>query len=503
MKKSVCLSTLAISALVLMGCMTTSSAPEMVADGIVRVEQGELQGVVDGDVAVFRGVPYAAPPVGDLRWKEPVSPPAWDGVRDASENGGSCSEVEDCLYLNVWTPADANSESKLPVFIWIHGGGFAGGSGGRTDGSKFVQNDVIVVPINYRLSRAGWFAHPALTAENPDGLLANYGNMDQIAALEWVRENIEAFGGDPEKITVGGGSAGAISTAIMMLAPQSKGKFSKSISESNFGRLDFLPIRSDSGPSAESHGVDYANAMGISGTGADAAAKLRALSFQDLRKPAAELGISDRARPISDGKMIRSKIVDGFAAGEQAAIPYLFGNNSDESSLFRRGLDAEGRLAVMRTRDGFVSAFDPEETNDAGAIIARLQGDESNREPDREIARAHSGEAPTYVYYMTYVPKELRGERYGMGHGAETAYVFGQPFRDPFDEEGQALSDSVNAYWSAFIANGDPGDAGGTDWPEFDGSGESQLEFTGVGAPVVRNHIDKDRLDWVLAQIEN
>ena len=241
---------------------------------IVKVRQGEAQGIAADGVAVFKGLPFAAPPVGNLRWREPQLPAKWTGVRAANTFSATCAQAEDCLYLNVYEPADAKRGAKLPVMVWIHGGAFLFGSGSAYDGSQFARQGVIVVTVNYRLGRAGWFAHPALTAENPRGLLGNYGLMDQIAALNWVTDNIKEFGGNPKNVTIFGESAGAISVNYLMLAPQAKRLFNKALSESGFGRLAARPISS-----VEQNGVTFAEKAGVHGSDAAAAKALRALPW--------------------------------------------------------------------------------------------------------------------------------------------------------------------------------------------------------------------------------
>src|SRR5882757_2144866 len=230
-----------------------AAAPPVVTAPIAKVSQGEVQGAAADGVAVFKGLPFAAPPVGDLRWREPQHPANWPGVRPATASSATCVQAEDCLYLNIYQPADAKKGAHLPVMVWIHGGAFIFGSGSQYDGTQFAKQGIVVVTVNYRLGRAGWFAHPALTAENPRGLLGNSGLMDQIAALEWVRDNIKAFGGDPKNVTIFGESAGAISINYLMLAPQAKGLFAKAISESGFGRLAARPLSS-----VEHNGVTFA-----------------------------------------------------------------------------------------------------------------------------------------------------------------------------------------------------------------------------------------------------
>jgi para-nitrobenzyl esterase len=469
-------------------------APPPLSGPVIKVEQGDVQGFAKDGVVVFRGLPYSAPPVGDLRWREPQAAKSWEGVRAANTAGASCAEVEDCLFLNIFTPASATPASMLPVFVWIHGGGFAGGSGGGTDGSKFARAGVIVVSINYRLGRAGWFAHPALTAEG--GLHGNYGNMDQVAALKWVQNNIRVFGGDPANVTLGGSSAGAISTAYLMLAPQAKGLFSKAISESSFNRLESSPISE-----AEKAGQAWAESLGITGAGPDAAADLRKLTLEQIRTDVPATG-AGRPRPMADGEMITGTIEAGFRAGKQVAIPYLLGDTDDDSSLFRRGVDTSTRLAALSRLPNFLAVYDPDQTGDADRIIARVMTDESNREPNRAVARLHAGKAPTYVYHFTFVPQAARETAYGAGHSAETRYVFGGDSPRPLDAEVTAVSDTLNTFWAQFIKMGDPGSFETQPWPTFDRQDEQRLLITRTGQTEVSRRIDAARLDWIEASLD-
>ena len=336
-----------------------AAAPPPAANGpTVKVRQGEAQGIVADGVAVFKGLPFAAPPVGDLRWRVPQLPAKWSGIRAANAFSSTCMQAEDCLYLNVYEPADAKRGAKLPVMVWIHGGAFLFGSGSAYDGSQFARQGVIVVTVNYRLGRAGWFAHPALTAENPKGLLGNYGLMDQIAALNWVADNIKEFGGDPKNVTIFGESAGAISVNYLMLAPQAKGLFNKALSESGFGRLAARPISS-----VEQNGVTFAEKAGVHGSDAAAAKALRALPWSELTANVAGIGAAEQILPMADGKMITGSAADGFAQGKEAHVPYLLGGNSDEASLTRRGLNAAERFAsIQQRREAFLAAYDPDNT---------------------------------------------------------------------------------------------------------------------------------------------
>ena len=472
------------------------AAPAPANGPTVKVRQGEAQGIVADGVVVFKGLPFAAPPVGDLRWRVPQPAAKWSGVRAANAFSSTCAQAEDCLYLNVYEPADAKQGAKLPVMVWIHGGAFLFGSGSAYDGSQFARQGVVVVTVNYRLGRAGWFAHPALTAENPKGPLGNYGLMDQVAALNWVADNIKEFGGDPKNVTIFGESAGAISVNYLMLAPQAKGLFNKALSESGFGRLPARPISS-----VEQNGVTFAEKAGVQGLDAAAAKALRALSWSDLTANVAGIGAAEQILPMADGKMITGSAAEGFAKGTEAHVPYLLGGNSDEASLTRRGLNAAERFAsIQQRREAFIAAYDPDNTGDADRIIARLVTDTSISEPDRDLARLHAkhGNA-TYVYHFSYTPAAQRATLFGLAHGGELAYVFNTPRTTPFDDEGKAVASAANRYWAQFAKTGDPDSAGGPPWPKFDAGDEYVMEFPASGVPVAAKHFHKDRLDWVEA----
>ncbi|HYM36675.1 MAG TPA: carboxylesterase family protein [Steroidobacteraceae bacterium] len=476
-----------------------TAVPPALDGPVVKTEQGKVQGFVANGVAVFRGLPFAAPPVGDLRWREPKAPPKWSDVRAANVYGGNCQQVEDCLYLNIYMPANATLKSKLPVMVWIHGGAFVFGSGATYDGTQFAKQDVVVVTVNYRLGRAGWFAHPALTSENPKGLLGNYGVMDQVAALRWVQENIKDFGGDTKNVTIFGESAGAISINYLMLAPQARGLFHKAIAESGFGRMLPQPLHGDA-QSAEQVGAAFAERMNVKGIDAAAAKALRELSWQQLTGGQGGIGAADAPRPIADGKMIVESAVEGFSKGKQTRVPYLVGGNSDEASLTRRSTNAVDRFAaITNRREEFLSAFDPDKSGNADRIVARLVTDVSISEPDRALARAHAKLGlPVYVYHFSYIPISTRDTSFGLAHGGEISYVFNNPRAGTsFDEEGKPIAEAANKYWAAFAKMSDPSSAGGPQWPKFTANDESLMEFGFGGRPVVQKDFHKARLDWV------
>ncbi len=460
-----------------------------------KVKQGALRGAVVEGVEEFWGVPYATAPVGDLRWRPPAAAPGWTGERDASKAGPSCqpardgSQVEDCLFANVTRPVGAKPGAKLPVLVWIHGGGFTIGSatgafGAETDGIQFAKDGVITVSVSYRLGRAGWFAHPALCKEGPCG---NYGLMDQIAALKWVHANIAAFGGDPKNVTIAGESAGGISVLELMLAPDARGLFQKAIGESSFGRLEPTAMAD-----AQAAGLKAAATAGVSGEDAAAAAALRKvpLSAMPYTGP-----FTSRAGPILDGRYVQSGISEGFEAGKQAKVPLLIGGNSNEASLFRPQAAALDAIPAGR-RAAAVAAFDPKGQGATLQIVNDMATRQYITEPDRNISRAQAKTGqPVYTYYFSYVsPGQKAQLPFGAPHTAEIKYAFAGP-KQKFAPEDLPLAKAVNAYWAAFIKSGNPDSAGGPAWPKFTPATEAYMEF-GAEGPVPHDHFLKAQLDW-------
>ncbi len=458
------------------------------------IKQGKLLGANVEGVEEFWGIPYAAPPIGDLRWKPPATAHGWSGERDATKAGASCQPsqkgeyAEDCLFANVTRPAGAKPGQKLPVYVWIHGGGFTIGSatgafGAETDGIQFAKDGVITVSVSYRLGRAGWFAHPALCKEGPCG---NYGLMDQIAALQWVKANIASFGGDPTNVTIGGESAGGISVLELMLAPDARGLFQKAIGESSFGRLEPTSMAD-----AQAAGVKAASGAGVNGTDADAAAALRKLPLSAMPYSGP---FTSRAGPILDGRYVQSGIAEGFVAGKQAKVPLMIGGNSNEASLFRPQASALDAIAADK-KAAAMAAFDPKGTGDKLQIVNDMATRVYITEPDRAISRAQAktGQA-VYTYYFNYVSPTLKARApYGAGHTFEIMYAFAGP-KQKFAPEDLALAKSVNAYWAAFMKTGNPGSAGGTAWPKF-APNETFMEFSAAGA-ASHDHFLKAQLDW-------
>ena len=479
----------------------SASAVQAQTGPTVDIKQGKLQGAVVEGVEEFWGVPYAAPPVGDLRWKPPAAGPAWSGTRDATKAGPSCQPTqkgdytEDCLFANVTRPAGAKAGQKLPVYVWIHGGGFTIGSatgafGAQTDGIQFAKDGIVTVSVSYRLGRAGWFAHPALCKEGPCG---NYGLMDQIAALKWVKANIAKFGGDPNNVTIGGESAGGISVLYLMVSPEARGLFQKAIGESSFGRSEPRSMAD-----AQAAGLKAALAAGVTGEDAAAAAALRKLSLSAM--PYTEPFVS-RAGLILDGRYVLSGTAEGFEAGRAAKIPLLIGGNSYEASLFRPPAAAVDAIPEAQ-KAAAMAAFDPK-----GANKQQMADDMATRqyitEPDRAISRAQSkaGE-PVYTYFFSYVTPAQRTTpqgQWGAGHTAEIKFAFAGP-KQQFADADLPLAKSVNAYWAAFIKTGNPDSAGGPAWPKFS-QGESYMEF-GADGPKPQAHFLKAQLDFQEARVK-
>lgn len=463
---------------------------------VVKIRQGALKGSVADGVAYHYAIPFAPPPVGDLRWRPPGAAPSWDGERDATKAPPSCQNQEDCLYLNVVRPAGAKAGARLPVIVWIHGSAFRvgqaiGAFGADTEGTEFAKKGVIVVGVNHRLGRAGWFAHPALSKE--PGLTANYGNMDQIAGLKWVQANIASFGGDPKNVSVVGESAGAMAILNMMISPEAKGLFSRAVVESGFARNTPVPLAE-----AEANGVKLALAAGVTGGGPEAAAALRKLSLNAL---AGGAGITAPGRPfpVMDGKLYVETVIQGFTAGHEAKIPLIIGGNSNEASLTRPtaatldAMPAAQQAAILKTFDPAGAGNRAQAINDAVTV-------QSITEPDRAIARLHAKNGhPMWLYYFSYVPAAEKARKpYGAAHVDEVRFVFGQP-RAKFAPEDIALSDAMNAYWTNFARTGSPGSAAGVAWPKFDLANERQIEF-GAEGPKVRERFLKDWRDFVESQ---
>lgn len=496
-------------------CSLLAQTPE------VRISSGILRGTMEDKVAVFKGIPFAAPPIGEFRWRPPQPVQAWEGVRDASEYGPNCAQggwpreagtiaegsSEDCLYLNVWTPEEAKDDSNLPVMVWIHGGGFTGGSGASPGnaGNSFASEGVILVTINYRLGRLGFFAFPALSAEHPEEPKGNYGYMDQIAALHWVQENIAAFGGDPNNVTIFGFSAGGVSVHSLMTIPDANGLFQKAISQSGGGRdgvLTARPInRENSDPfyqvSAETIGINFARKQGIETTDATALAKLRALSVAEIvdggQETDGEGGPRTYPGPILDGKLVVETAESAYKGNRQAKIPLMIGSNSAEigGSFVNNSSSKEELFSLFGDlHKEAQAAYDPDGSKEFNEVITQFNTDWVWGEPARFTAEkfVESGQ-PAFLYQFSYVPEAAKQwMRYGAGHGSEIGYVFntlGAQRRGPEATiEDQQVAEIMHKYWVNFAKTGNPNGEELPNWPVYSPETHDMLDIQPNGQPV-------------------
>lgn len=462
---------------------------------VVKVETGRLAGAAGRGVIAFKGIPYAAAPVGDRRWRAPAPAAAWSGIRDATRYGAACPQPsdhkepwaqvgatsEDCLFLNVWRPARAGS---YPVMVFLHGGGFTYGSAGVPlyDGAGLARRGVVVVSMNYRLGRLGFFAHPALTREDPAGLLGNFGVMDQIAALRWVQRNVAAFGGNPRNVTIFGESAGAGVVQLLMGSPAAAGLFHKAISESGAGGSVLAPIRG-APVSAEGVGEKWAESVGLKDATAE---QLRALPVDKI------LG---RSFPFIDGRIVIASPGTPFSRGSEAKVPLIMGANSNEATLVNNS-ETAARRVLGESYDAFLTAYAaarPGKTAKEAAV--ELAEDSLSILPSISIAAMHAANgAPAYDYYFTQVPSNLRAGSAGTPHGGELEYLFGNPDAGSvWDAADRAVSETMARYWVRFARTGDPNPPGARGWRRVGPDGALRYMVIGTpGGPAVLTPVEQD-----------
>ncbi len=490
--------------LIVSGCAPSAS-------GIVATANGPIQGISQEGINIFRGIPYAAPPVGDLRWRAPQPAASWEAPLQATEFGAMCwqdlsggdalflttltegagmggftrwllntlislgsAEVsEDCLTLNIVAPADP--EGPVPVLFWIHGGGHQFGSGGVTyESPQLAAQGAVVVTINYRLGLYGFLAHPELAAEDPNGSSGNYGMLDQIAALEWVRDNIAAFGGDPDNVTIFGESAGGHSVGQLMASPLSQGLFHRAIAQSGTG---FYQFQATDAAYERMSGFDAGrNVAAMAGvSGADEIAALRGMSVDQLRDIALDPDISATLHPQIDGHVLPVSTAQVFHDGRQAAVPLIVGSNADEGSvLYYMGLNPidggpDGQPETVQEWDALLAEqFGDDAANvdlaytvdtDADVVKAaeQLMGDSWFGRHAFFMAQMHAAAGhPAYLYmYERRPPSE--NQTIGASHALEISHVFGGfiPFW-PSDARDDELTNEMQSYWVTFAATGDP-----------------------------------------------
>ncbi|HEV2083216.1 MAG TPA: carboxylesterase family protein [Brevundimonas sp.] len=484
-------------------------SPQDPARPSAQTTSGGVTGVRGEGVVAFKGIPYAAPPVGPLRWTPPRPPAAWEHARDASSYGAICIQPpangdpgvgplpmsEDCLTLNVWAPEGARD---LPVMVWLHGGGYNNGSGTAAlyDGSALARRDVVVVTINYRLGRLGFFDHPALAADRAaDQPAANYGVMDQIAALEWVRENVAAFGGDPSNVTIFGESAGGVAVTQLMIAPGARGLFHRAAIQSGLGRQQSAELALDrpGRPSAQSLGRAWARGAGLR---ADVDAEtLRAVPAEKLLTPMPAF-YSDNL--IVDGRVLTEDVVEAFEGGRQAPVPLLIGTNSAEFWWIRpTDAGAYGRVDDALTEaehDALLAAYGGGEAYDQHVV-----SDFIFNEPVRHLARLHARAGhPTWLYRFDVVPDSNPEPSGGATHASERPYVFEtlHTVGRPLGDRDRRASADMAGYWTDFARVGDPNGGGRPSWPDVRAEADMLLEFTN-GGPVAKAIPNPARLDLI------
>ncbi len=446
----------------------------------VRLENGSIAGIAGSgtEMRIFKGIPFAAPPLADLRWRAPQPAPHWDGVRKTDKFGPVCMQnsagpnaqlaSEDCLYLNVWTAAKSAAE-KRPVMVWIYGGGFSGGSGSLPDydGEALARKGVVVVTFNYRLGAFGFFSHPELTKESDRRGAANFGLMDSVAVLQWVQKNVAAFGGDPKRVTIFGESAGSAMVADLMATPQAKGLFQRAIGESSswttgsIGRMLTLE-------QAEQAGVKLAQVLG-----ANSLAEMRA-------KPAdAVLKAGRGSGPVVDGWMLPEDVGTVFAQGKQHDVPLLVGSNKDEGTFFLQPTTSDAFTQQTQRRfgdlaDSFLKLYPASSNEEANASALTAFRDEVGWVM-RNWARLETktGKSKAYTYYFVHEPPVAPGSKgggrgRGATHTAEIPYVFQNQGNRPWTDVDRQLSDIMSSYWVNFASTGDPNGKGLPKWPAFD-----------------------------------
>lgn len=459
----------------------------------VKVTGGTIVGVPGKDASVisFKGIPFAAPPVGPLRWREPQPVRSWQGIRTAEKFGPSCIQnivtekkpwthefmahndvSEDCLYLNVWTGAKAATE-KRPVFVYIYGGGLTEGSTSVAvyDGEGLASRGLVMVTMNYRVGPLGWLAHPELTRESGHNGSGNYGLLDQVAALKWVRDNIAKFGGDPNRVTIAGQSAGSRSVHFLTAAPLAKGLFHRGIEESgssiegNMGRgVDGRQLAD-----AESDGVRFGAAKG-----AKSLAEMRALSWQQILEPLPQSAGRLSFGPTIDGYSLPAPVMEIFAQGKQNDVPELTGSNKDEEGaepspkITLREFQDSARKQYGDLADEFLKLY-PAGNDEQARAAQNESANDRSRVSTWLWARARGKTARTkaYVYFWDHALPGPDAKQFGAFHTSEVPYVLNTLSMSdrPFTETDRKIADMMSSYWANFALQGDPNGKGLAVWP--------------------------------------
>ena len=481
---------------------TTPAGPAFPSE--TTVAQGRVKGVVEEGIATYWAIPFAEAPVGDLRWKAPVPKKSWTGVRECTEPAGMPPQqtrswpgapapkvTEDCLYLNIQTPAKSRDEN-LPVLVWIHGGGFITGDANSNNGINFARKGIVYVSLSYRTGALGFLSLPELTAENPRHISGNYGLLDMIEGLKWVRENIAAFGGDPAKVTIMGESAGAIAVSMLCASPLAKGLFRGAISESGGSfcpvdavRVDNNGIRDVQG--SEEYGLAWMKRIGVS-------------SLSELRETAWEKLVSDEQSggvggfwPTVDGYVLPDDQYKMYEAGNYNDVNVLIGTNSDEGSMFVRPTQLSKYQADIKAEygpfaDRMLKLYPASSDEETFAALSDIFRETAFAWPTWAwaVLQQKTGKGKVYLYYFDQFnengggfggPGGPRRKPRGAGHASELSYVFGQSWGRPFEGTEKAVSDAMNEYWANFVKTGDPNGSGLDNWPVYKDGQKSVMFF--------------------------
>lgn len=488
-------------------------------DTLVRIAPGMISGVKSGasDVIAYKGIPFAAPPVGELRWKAPQPVAAWTGIKKCDAFGPSPMQgkpvpfmvytaeflipekpiSEDCLYLNVW--AKPKAAKKKPVFVWIYGGGFS--SGGTAvpiyDGEALAKKGIVFVSVNYRVGVFGFLAHPELTKEAPYHASGNYGLLDQVAALQWVKKNIAAFGGDPNNVTIAGQSAGSMSVNTLVASPLAKGLFHKAIAESGSRLVSTLRL-SDPLSAAEQQGIKLQESLHVGSL-----AEMRKLSAEDIMK------VRGGYSPIVDGYLLPEPVSAIFAAGKQNDVPVITGWNADEALI-----------GAFKNKDAYQQQMKEQYGADAETVLKYYPGNTDDEarlsqiKMSRDMTFALSGfkwanlqsekrRSPIYVYnFVRKLPATPDFVKYGAFHTGEVAYVMDDLkfLNRPWEPEDQPLATLMSEYWVNFMTKGDPNGKGLPEWPKYNITTYPVMVFdkTSGQQPLA----DKDGLKFMLTKVD-
>ena len=487
---------------------------------IIKLHSGPICGKVEDGVRAFLGIPYAAPPVGKLRWQPPHEVASWTKVRNTTEFGASCPQPkqkdtgkysEDCLYLNVWTTA--KKSDKKPVMVWIHGGAFNFGAGSLPEynGKNLAKKGVVVVTLNYRLGPLGFLVHPLLSKESAQKTSGNYGLLDQIAALKWVKKNIAAFGGNPNQVTIFGQSAGSRSVSLLMISPLTTGLFHRAISQSGgpiIGSEYLSPAFNGNMANVSKMGEKLSTALGCD-KAKDVLASMRSKSAQEVVKAAAcNTSVFDDGlffAPVFDGCVLPKNPLTAYYGGYQHNVPIIFGSTKNEGNIYladEKDLSVAKYKKFLKARFGSNSdkafkMFPANNDQEVATVIDKFITVAGNAQPARLVAQCmEKAKSNAYLFHFTRLPDTVMARKLKVHHGVDIAYVFGNMTKsDGYNDTDIALSGKMMNYWVNFAKTGNPNGPGLLNWPAYKSKSDINMEF---GDTIRTNkHLYKKECDFI------